>query len=584
MDEAILESILLLKCMQDTENICVKDFELVDPGIGEECVSFVVQIFFGNCGETIVEGEDSFSDQLMQWSQFWNTAPSVDVLFMIPKSFPKRPPNVRLIRPMLEHGTGGVMNGYFLRIPRLFKKGWNSNYELPVIIPWIRDCLTKHRAKIDMNTCAMYNAQAFLATLQKIQSLPCAPNYYHKSKYQKEHIVYSGSFAATYLHVALPQGFEYGNKVLLHTSVLEEILRHEMNYLGEAGSTSLALGHGSESNTDDSAMIFELLSHLGFSSFCGVREFTSPEPNIIIVPTETLLSMGVPEGSKIRLTRVSLPQVTSIVVQPHSSSFLELETTNGMEPKEFLEDSLTRYSVLSKGDTVLFDGAISFSDIDIGIPTDGEAIPFPLPSLVYRFTIVSVEPSNTPAGALFSQFASTIDYKMLPAMDAYPMPKTELGEAMVAGSASADKVPAYDPTLDPLLQQFSAESTDVNADADLSSFLPQTVSKPRRGSVTTLGGKCIQKPQDTLRPIRGISFAPVLPDFATGLISRSDRNVESSGVSSQSGGQELQSSSSSSNHASSKEPPRLPVDQLRMRELRAKAALERLANQNKEKD
>jgi hypothetical protein len=107
-------------------------------------------------------------------------------------------------------------------------------------------------------------------------------------------VVFSATFAECRLHFPL-QGqahFEYGNKVLLSSTLLEELMRSEMSADGDASPHGAALGAlgfevgRQQSATSDSAMVFELLSPCGHPVYVGVAEFTAPEPDMASVPPE----------------------------------------------------------------------------------------------------------------------------------------------------------------------------------------------------------------------------------------------------------------------------------------------------------
>lgn len=75
---------------------------------------------------------------LFAWAERWGQSPCVDLMVILPPDFPARPPEVRVLRPLLESGTGGVMNGFFLGLPALFPAGWTARTGLPGSVALVR--------------------------------------------------------------------------------------------------------------------------------------------------------------------------------------------------------------------------------------------------------------------------------------------------------------------------------------------------------------------------------------------------------------------------------------------------------------
>ena len=87
-------------------------------------------------------------------------------------------------------------------------------------------------------------------------------------------------------------------------------------------------------------------SQMGMKTFCGVLEF-SAEEGMCHIPVWMMNNLCVGEGSEIILRNMNLQKGTFIKIQPHETAFIDLAN-----PKAILEQELTHYSVLHKGDTI----------------------------------------------------------------------------------------------------------------------------------------------------------------------------------------------------------------------------------------
>jgi hypothetical protein len=414
---------------------------------GIDALTFKVSLAFD---ETDLEGcPDArvFLRGLREWAEIWEQTPEVEVLFVLPEGFSGAPVELRMLRPVLAAGTGGVQNGFFLGLPELYPRGWLPSTPLVDIVGLVRACLLgkgllcKAPAEVRSDVNAFYTLDAYAATRRRVLE-PCLdPSILHRSGFSHLYTVVSSHFAQYAMYTNVPSGFDAGGKALLPMHALELLMRSELregleapegtNMLGinleaitGAGTprgdalNTLLVGQD-EAMTSEAAMIFAASSALEFPVFVGVREFTSPEPGVIIVPREVLENMGCAEGSVINLMRVDLPQVTNIVLQPHSSEFLNVEDTTGLPPREFLEQSFGKFSCLTPGETILVDG---------DIPGGRE----------FRFTVVDVQPRSAvfPAGALFQGFSSQISIEFLPAVDTIAAPVTAGGADPATGEAA----------------------------------------------------------------------------------------------------------------------------------------------------
>jgi len=85
---------------------------------------------------------------------------------------------------------------------------------------------------------------------------------------------------------------------------------------------------------------------MGKKTYCGVLEF-SAEEGMCYLPIWMMNNLFLEEGSEIILRNVNLPKGKFVVLQPHETAFINLAN-----PKAILENQLTNYSCLMKGDTI----------------------------------------------------------------------------------------------------------------------------------------------------------------------------------------------------------------------------------------
>ena len=81
-------------------------------------------------------------------------------------------------------------------------------------------------------------------------------------------------------------------------------------------------------------------------TYCGVLEF-SAEEGLCYLPFWMMNNLFLEEGSEIILRNVNLKKGKFVVLQPHETAFINLAN-----PKAILEQELTNYSCLMKGDTI----------------------------------------------------------------------------------------------------------------------------------------------------------------------------------------------------------------------------------------
>ena len=85
---------------------------------------------------------------------------------------------------------------------------------------------------------------------------------------------------------------------------------------------------------------------MGLRSYCGVLEF-SAEEGMCHIPIWMMNNLCIEEGSEIILRNMNLQKGSYVKIQPHETAFIDLSN-----PKAILEQELTHYSVLFKGDTI----------------------------------------------------------------------------------------------------------------------------------------------------------------------------------------------------------------------------------------
>jgi len=513
---AALRAYSLLTASSSDGSIRVQPAEILPDGDGRSSLAFIVQLLFepileedqsmmvssSGSNSSISDDEKSFVEDLRIWTLNNNgSEPAVTLMMMLPLGgdlsssssstsssgvllpssssslssssllssssssssstphgvFPLRPPEVRLLRPILKPGIspnsgGGVVNGFFSGVPQLLPAGWSPSTSLPMVLRLIRDCLISNKARVVVDTNAFYNIQAYNSARRMALATP-RYSLRHKCNFRKEVnfsktgasggrsitgasstsgglIIFSATFAEFHLQfpVSGQEHFEYGNKVLLSESTLEVLLRSEIGMDGDSSSRSFGSSGGfgtvgrQASASSESAMVFELLSPMGFPVYVGVSQFTSPEPNIVIAPQQIMNALRVREGTEITVTRVNLPAATSLVLQPHSSNFDAVEDLTGKPPREFLEDSLVAYSCLQVGSVILCGGGVGIADKpELFFSNEGEASLGEAPDSAFRFNVVACEPTDSGNGAvaLFAGFQSQVNINFLPPADAF---------------------------------------------------------------------------------------------------------------------------------------------------------------------
>ena len=85
---------------------------------------------------------------------------------------------------------------------------------------------------------------------------------------------------------------------------------------------------------------------MGKKTCCGVLEF-SAEEGLCYLPYWMMNNLFLEEGSEIILRNINMKKGKFVVLQPHETAFINLAN-----PKAILEQQLTNYTCLSKGDTI----------------------------------------------------------------------------------------------------------------------------------------------------------------------------------------------------------------------------------------
>jgi trimeric autotransporter adhesin len=312
--------------------------------------------------------------------------PVLEVSFVVPPVFPLAPPEVRLLRPLLEEGTGGVINGALL-LPALLPAGWSPQFSLAAAVSFVHDHLAHGGAAVDAHggaavdahAPAFYCVQAFRATQDRLATATAASAAAcaHPHAFVRRMVAYSSRFAQRVMGLRVPPAFEAGNRVLAPVALLELLARGETEALVAAAAAGAGGGAGSgargrfDSVDDDAsfseaaAMTFAVTGALGVAAYVGVADFCVPHADVLVLPATTLAALGgVGDGCEVTLTRVRLPPVTSITLQPHAADFLaafEDDDAAGVGggglagQREFLEAALTRHVSLQAGDVIVCD-------------------------------------------------------------------------------------------------------------------------------------------------------------------------------------------------------------------------------------
>ena len=151
-------------------------------------------------------------------------------------------------------------------------------------------------------------------------------------------IAYSASFANAYLDVNIHPTFQSGNKVFLPDNVLRIF-------------QSQARG-GADSWLTHTGMVFEVTNHMHMPAYCGVREFVTPEKDMIILPDWMHKNLFLVDGVSVKVRSVAPPKLAFMRVQPHES-WDRVTKESGLDALTFLQVALENYVSVAVGDELV---------------------------------------------------------------------------------------------------------------------------------------------------------------------------------------------------------------------------------------
>lgn len=118
---------------------------------------------------------------------------------------------------------------------------------------------------------------------------------------------------------------EYGDKVVLPASALDQLLQAQIDY----------------------PMLFRVENtKKGTALHCGVMEFTAEE-GMAYIPYWLMQSLYLKEGDLVHFKNVTLPKGTYVKLRPQTKDFLDVSN-----PKAVLERNLRHFTCLTRGGTV----------------------------------------------------------------------------------------------------------------------------------------------------------------------------------------------------------------------------------------
>ena len=98
---------------------------------------------------------------------------------------------------------------------------------------------------------------------------------------------------------------------------------------------------------------------VGIKSYCGVLEF-SAEEGMIHIPIWMMNNLCLEEGSDVVIRNIGLNKGSFVKIRHHKTAFIKL---NNGDPKAILEEELTNYATLNKGDTI----NVQYAGVDYAI-------------------------------------------------------------------------------------------------------------------------------------------------------------------------------------------------------------------------
>ncbi len=265
-------------------------------------------------------------DLRMHAASHIGTSGLIEIEVYFPDTYPQTPPLVRLVRPVLEPHSGGTDMGA-LMLPVLFPEGWSTNFTMLQILRWVRVHLVSFQPQLRWSCAGHYPKSAFDQARQRIENRESMLKI-SSMMTEKAYIAMSRSNATSLgLMNHFPQQFEVADKV--------ELPGHILDLLTEDGTT------GSQ------ALTFEIKAPPGVKVYCGAN-FSSPEPNLVIMPDWLWSCLASPECIEVKLTPVELPRALSINLNALSHKFASLSIDHNM----VLQSALQNYTTLQAGMTI----------------------------------------------------------------------------------------------------------------------------------------------------------------------------------------------------------------------------------------
>lgn len=196
------------------------------------------------------------------------------------------------------------------------------------------------------------------------------------------------------------QNVNEGGQILLPQSVLHDISSMNLVY----------------------PLQFILRSHKGKSTHCGVLEFVADEGQAVL-PQWMMEQLKLDPWDMVTLQTVVLPKAEFIRLRPRQSAFIELH-----DPRAVLETRLTKYSALSKGDTI----SIHYCDTEYKLDI----------TVVRAKSLGEVAAASIIDTEVQVDFERPADMPDSPVRTAAPPMPTAAGKNVIGGTAVAGGTPA----------------------------------------------------------------------------------------------------------------------------------------------
>jgi len=254
------------------------------------------------------------------------TSGAIELEVVFPETFPQTAPIIRLVRPVLDPHSGGCDMGA-LALPVLFPEGWSTHFTMLQMLRWVRVHLCAAQPRLRWSCAGHYPRTAFEQARQRLENRESMLKI-SSMMTEKAYIAMSRTNAtALGLMNHFPAQFEVADKV--------ELPGHILDQLTEDGTT------GSQ------ALTFEVRAPTGVKVYCGAN-FSSPEPNLVILPDWLWSCLACPECIEVKLTPVELPRALSINLNALSHKFAALSIDHNM----VLQAALQNYTTLQAGMTI----------------------------------------------------------------------------------------------------------------------------------------------------------------------------------------------------------------------------------------